>query len=49
MGPRTTRLLTQSEPHVQILTGYPNMISSLEMQNLSFQTSPPFGVNQNQP
>jgi len=48
-GPQTTCLLPKSGPCVQLSNGYPNMISSLEMKNLSFQKLPSFGVNQNQP
>ena len=48
-GLRSTRLLPQSGPRVQLSNVYPDMISSLEMKNLSFQKSHSFGVNQNQP
>jgi len=48
-GPRTTRLCLQLGPCVQLSNGYPNMISYLQMKNFSFQKSPSFGVNQNQP
>jgi len=39
-GPRTTRLLPQSGPHIQLSNGHPNMISCLEIKNLPFQKSP---------
>jgi hypothetical protein len=48
-GPRSTRLLRHSGPRVQLSNVYLDMISSLEMKNLSFQKSPSFGINQNQP
>jgi hypothetical protein len=49
IGPRTTRLRSQSRPRVQISNGYPNMISYLQMHNVSFQKTPSFRVNHNQP
>ena len=48
-GPKTTCIHSQLGPFVQLTNGYPNMISYLQMKNCSFQKSPSFRVNQNQP